>query len=117
MLLSLSSQLAGFKADIDRAVNPGVGGVEEETGVPHGQLLQRFALALHSRFQSDLEAVREEVIREMGREALVDAAGVVAQFEAINRVADATGTRIDDMIGQAMKIGMGPSKLPEPERY
>ena len=117
MLLSLSSQLAGFKVHIDRAVNPGVGGVEEETGVPHGQLLQRFALALHRRRQADLEVVRKELIKEMGTEALVDVSGVVAQFEAINRVADATGTRIDDMIGKAMKIGMGPSKLPEPERY
>jgi hypothetical protein len=53
----------------------------------------------------------------MVKEALVDAAGVVAQFEAINRVADATGTRIDEIIGQAMNIGLGPSKLPEPERF
>jgi hypothetical protein len=53
----------------------------------------------------------------MGPEALVDAAAVVAQFEAINRVADATGTKIDDLLIQAIKAGIGPSKLPEPERY
>ena len=53
----------------------------------------------------------------MGVEALVDAAGVVAQFEAINRVADATGTEIDDMLGQAIKTGFGPSSFPEPVKY
>ncbi len=114
MLLSLSSQLAGYKADIDQTLNIGA---EDDTGVPKGKELRRFAISLHDRDWSALNEARKELVRVMGVEALVDAAGVVAQFEAINRVADATGTKIDDMIGLAMKAGIGPSKLPEPERY
>lgn len=106
--------MAGYKADINQAVDP----VDEaETGVPFGSLLRRFALSLHDRNWSVLEEARKELVRELCVEALVDAAGVVAQFEAINRVADATGTKIDEMINQAIKAGFGPSKLPEPERY
>ena len=106
--------MAGYKADIDQAVDIGS---EDETGVPHSRVLRRFALSLHYRNWKALEEARNELIRAMGSEALVDAAGVVAQFEAVNRVADATGTKIDDLLGQAMKAGLGPSKLPEPERY
>jgi hypothetical protein len=114
VLLSLSSQLAGYKADIDQAVDIGS---EDDTGVPRGKELRRLALSLHDRNWSALEEARNELIRAMGAEALVDSVGVVAQFEAVNRVADSTGTKIDDMLGQAMKAGIGPSKLPEPEWY
>jgi hypothetical protein len=114
VLLSLSSQLTGYKTDIDQAV--GIGS-EDDAGVPYGKELRRFVLSLHDRNWSSLEEARNTLIGVMGVDALVDAAGVVAQFEAVNRVADATGTKIDDMIGQAMKAGIGPSKLPEPEKY
>ncbi|MBI4768516.1 MAG: hypothetical protein HY787_28645 [Deltaproteobacteria bacterium] len=106
--------MAGHKADVDQALNPGF---EGETGVPQSRVLRRFALLLHNHHWKALEEARKELIRVMGLEALVDAAAVVAQFEAINRVADATGTKIDDLLIQAMKAGIGPSKLPEPERY
>lgn len=79
--------------------------------------MRRFALSLHNRNWVALGEVRNELVRVMGAEALVDAAGVVAQFEAVNRVADATGTKIDHLLEQAMKAGIGPSKLPEPDRY
>ena len=114
MLLSLSSQLAGYKTDIDQALGKES---EDDAGVPHGKELRRFALSLHDRNWAALKEDRNNLIRTMGVEAFVDATGVVAQFEAVNRVADATGTKIDDMLGQAMQAGFGPSKLPEPERY
>jgi hypothetical protein len=106
--------MAGYKADIDRTVDIES---EVETGVPQSGRLRHFALSLHNRQWKALEEDRNELIQAMGPEALVDAAGVVAQFEAINRVADATGTTIDHLLEQAMKAGIGPSKLPEPDRY
>lgn len=106
--------MAGYKVDIDQALNKRT---EDDTGVPHGKELRRFALSLHERNWTALEEARKDLVRELGVEALVDAAGVVAQFESINRVADATGTKIDDMLGQAIKAGIGPSKLPEPVKY
>lgn len=114
MLLSLSSQMAGYKTDIDLTLDLKS---KVETGVPQGEELRHFALSLHYRDFNALGEARNRLIRAMGTEALVDAAGVVAQFEAINRVADATGTKIDGMLDRAMKAGFGPSKLPEPEKY
>ena len=105
--------MSGYRADLDRAIDTGS---EGETSVPQGLILRRFALALHYRQPKALEEARNNLIQAMGSEALVDATGVVAQFEAVNRVADASGTKIDDMIGQAIKAGFGPSKLPEAER-
>ncbi len=106
--------MAGYKTDIDQAADRAS---EEEMGVPFSRVLRFFALSLHDLDFISLGEARKQLIRVMGTEALVDAAGVVAQFEAINRVADATGTRIDGLLERAMKAGLGPSRLPEPERY
>ena len=43
----------------------------------------------------ELEQAREDVRRELGDEALVDAAGVLGAFQAYNRVVDATGVPLD----------------------
>lgn len=69
-------------------------------GITHGGLLRRFAEAILARppaSQSDeaLEKVRSECIATLGVDATVQAASIVASFDAINRVADATGIRLD----------------------
>tara|TARA_Y100001970_G_scaffold293651_1_gene441958 strand:- start:237 stop:443 length:207 start_codon:yes stop_codon:yes gene_type:complete len=43
-----------------------------------------------------LDAARNYVVEAIGSEALVDACGVAATFNAIDRVADATGIPIDE---------------------
>lgn len=43
-----------------------------------------------------LAAVRAEIRQKLGDPALVDAAGIAATFNAIDRVADATGIPIED---------------------
>ncbi len=45
-----------------------------------------------------LDTVRGEILTKLGREALVDAAGVVATFMQMVRIADATGIAIDPAI-------------------
>jgi len=58
--------------------------------------LSRFAEAVVGNDAGELEAVRREVIDTLGPAALVDACGVAAHFNAIDRVADSTGIPIDE---------------------
>jgi hypothetical protein len=62
-------------------------------GVPFGALLSRFAEAVAT---GDFAAERAEVLEQMGPEALVDAAGVIAVFNAVVKVADGIGIPLED---------------------
>jgi hypothetical protein len=63
-------------------------------GVPNGILLHRYAAAILSD-DRDLVATRHDLIRAIGTDATVQAASIVASFDGINRVADATGIALD----------------------
>ena len=64
-------------------------------GVPYGALLTGFAEAVLGDDDARLSALRENVAKALGTEALVDAAAIVGFFDAIDRVADATGIPLD----------------------
>ena len=69
--------------------------VERGAGVPAGRELVRFATAsLGDR--ADLAAARAALRDVVGDAGLVEAAGTVAVFEGLNRIADATGIQLDD---------------------
>ena len=63
-----------------------------ETGVPHAALLLGFADAA---IGGDATAQRQRVIAALGEAAMVDAAAVIAGFDGITRIADATGIPIE----------------------
>ena len=67
------------------------------SGVPHGAELVRFAEAVVAGRTSECEAARQALAEALGAEALVDAAGVISNFERMVRVADATGISIGPM--------------------
>ena len=69
------------------------GEAQDGGGVPHGALLIRFAEAVVQG--ADAAAARHAVLAAIGAAALVDAAAVVALFNAIDRVADATGIPLE----------------------
>jgi len=71
-------------------------GAAGESGVAHGALLIEFAEAVLGTDDARLAAARSKVLEVLGTEALVDAAGIAGFFNAIDRVADATGTPLDD---------------------
>ena len=65
-------------------------------GVPHGELLMAFAEAVVTNTHDAITTKRTEVVDAIGPAGLIDAAGVVGLFNAIDRVADATGTELED---------------------
>ena len=64
-------------------------------GIPNGGLLIRFADAVLTGSDADLASVRLEIAETMGGAAVADTAAVAALFDAIDRVADATGIEME----------------------
>jgi len=70
-------------------------------GILHGQALMTFAEATlgdgNQTLDGDqtLDEARRALLRALGPSALVDAAAVAGLFNAIDRVADATGTSLE----------------------
>lgn len=63
--------------------------------MPHGRLLVAFAEAVLGENEAALSHARAELMTALGPAGLVDAAGVVGLFDAIDRVADATGIPLE----------------------
>lgn len=77
---------------------------------PHGLLLSRLAEAVLRGDEGDIAAVRSALRTALGDAGLVDALAVVAAFNAIDRVADATGIPLDKATHQAtadMRASLG----------
>ena len=71
------------------------GTLESDGGVPHGRLLVGFAEAALGVDDAALARARDALMTALGPPGLVDAAGVVGLFNAIDRVADATGIPLE----------------------
>lgn len=111
-MLSMSGKANGLDANLTAAADATGEKLDEDDGIPNGRTLRKFALAMVTG--EELEAARSELLDELGPEALVDSAAIVANFEAINRVADATGTKLDDMMDRALSgplAGLGLEKM------
>ena len=67
---------------------------DKDGGIQSGELLRRYAEAILDRSRNVVEA-RSACIAVLGEEATAQAASIVASFDGINRVADATGIRLD----------------------
>lgn len=90
--LRASGQKSGNEYDLAAAV----GQAEGDGGVPGGQLLRDFADAIWGGDEERLTSTREACRAAIGDDGMVDAAAIAAQFDAIDRVADATGMYLDD---------------------
>jgi hypothetical protein len=71
-------------------------GADGDGNIAHGALLVSFADAVLGSDDRRLDEIRAAIRSRMGDAALVDAAAIVATFNAIDRVADATGIPIED---------------------
>lgn len=59
--------------------------------LPHGTILLEFVDALLLGGSEVQERARSRLLEDMGSLALLDASGVVGNFQMMNRIADATG--------------------------
>jgi hypothetical protein len=71
------------------------GAVDGDGGIIHGRSLIAFAEALLGDDDDALRKAREALWTALGPAGLADAAGVVGLFNAIDRVADATGIPLE----------------------
>jgi hypothetical protein len=71
----------------------------EDGGIVHGGILRRYVEATLNP-ESDVVAARAACVDVLGEEATAQAASIIASFDGINRVADATGIRLDPETAQ-----------------
>ena len=90
----LRENLDENKDDYDLGVV--TGSSEGDGGIRHGAILMEYAEAALGDDTRRLIAARQTLIATLGEVACGDAAGVVATFDAIDRVADATGIPLED---------------------
>jgi len=64
-------------------------------GVPHATEYVAFADAAISAEAGSLILTRASLIKAVGVEAMIDAAAVIAGFDGITRIADATGIPLE----------------------
>jgi hypothetical protein len=67
-----------------------------DCGIPEGTLLIDFAEAILGDDEGRLARARAAILAAMGSAALVDAAAIAGLFNAIDRVADATGAPLEE---------------------
>lgn len=67
----------------------------DESGIKHADLLTAYADAAIQGSESDITEAREAVKSAMGYAAVVDAAGVIGNFQRMNRIADGIGLELD----------------------
>jgi alcohol dehydrogenase class IV len=89
----VSGETRGERYDLTAATQPGT-----ESGVAHGAVLIAFAEAVLGSNGEGLDQTRAHLQRELGNAALVDAAAIVATFEQMDRIADATGIPLDAVV-------------------
>lgn len=73
-----------------------VAGDGTDSGVPHAALLIAFATAMIEGDPDRQSRARRDLHAALGAAALVDAAAVVASFNAVVKIADATGIPLEE---------------------
>ncbi len=90
-MLRVSSQVEGDKVNL-RGIVDGAG---TDTGIPFDTELLEFTETALGDDEEATRQARETVKEKMGNDAMVDAAGVIANFQRMVRIADATGIPLD----------------------
>lgn len=86
--------LLGLSSSDDQPFDPSA--LDAGAGVQHGAALASLARAAAARDADALAVERARVTELMGRSAMIDALAVSANFAMMTRIADGTGTPLDD---------------------
>ena len=95
-MLRASIEYQGKQGDL-RAVTEGTKAAD--SGVTHGDELVAFAEAAVGSDPAALATARDALRTAAGAAGLVDAAGVVGNFQRMVRIADSTGIPLDAAVG------------------
>ena len=90
-MLRVSSEFEGEKVDLQSITK----GSDVQSGVPFQNELLAFAEAALGDDEEAITRAREAVRAKMGDAAVVDSAGVIANFQRMVRIADAAGIPLD----------------------
>ncbi len=93
-MLRASARTTGEDIDLTGIV----AGDAVATGIPGDKALLAFAEESLGDDARGTAKARRRVLEELGGPALIDAAGVVANFQRMVRIADATGIRLDERV-------------------
>ncbi len=91
-MLRESVKLTGGSIDFDGLTDPAC---TEIKGIPDSQELLQFTNACMGVDGFELDRARQALSDKMGSAAMIDAAGVVSNFQRMVRIADATGIPSD----------------------
>ena len=97
MMLRASANKQKDDINLDTVTQGSAAGI---TGVAAGDVLLAFAEAALTGADTDIAAARAAIVDELGGAALADAAAIVAAFNGIDRVADATGVPLDAAVDE-----------------
>ncbi len=109
MLLRGSGQHFGIDYDLQSIY----GALENR--IRHAPELLAYADAFFARNSNSLDVARTRLAAAIGNAALVDAAGIVSIFEAVVRIADSTGTALEDYkveISEELRQDLGINDFP-----
>jgi alkylhydroperoxidase family enzyme len=99
MMLRVSSQMTGTEVDLTAVTGAG----RPDAGVAHGALLLAFTEAVMRGESAATERARLRAV--LSPEEFVEVAAVIAAFNTVDRVADATGIPLDPVM-QAISKGV-----------
>ena len=94
-MLRASIEYSGEEAELTGIADGAKGG---DAGIEHGERLTAFADAALRGDAAELATARDALREAAGSAAVVDAAGVIGNFERMVRIADGTGIPLDGMV-------------------
>jgi DNA-binding phage protein len=95
MMLRVSVEMRGGEVDLAAVTRPGEGAGPSVEG---SEELLAFADAVVGGEPDEITSARAALLDRLGAEHVVEAAAVVANFQRMNRIADATGIPLDGVV-------------------
>ncbi len=92
----MSGQETGENYDLGAVMDGG-----QAPDIADGALMRDFVEAVMARDETAIAAARDAIENQMGTAAMLDAAAVIAAFNAYPRIADATGIPLEDAKAEA----------------